>query len=66
VGDYTVKEFILHAVKMLHDEYLLNVSLNEAGYQLFPAGRSGKKKEDISSVENDQNLKNINYYRFYL
>ena len=59
-------EVISEVTRKINKEKTASFSNRSEEYEIYGAKKSGKRKQDLPSIEHDQILKNTNIKRFYI
>lgn len=66
VGSLTLSELIAKSIKLLNEDYMLPINMSKSAYCVFPANKTGTKREGYPELDSKMLISKINMRKFFL
>lgn len=66
VESLTLSELIARVIKTLNEDYLLPINMSKSAYCVFPASKTGMKRDGYPELDSKLPITKINMRRFFL
>lgn len=66
IENITLFELIIKSIKILTEDYLLPMNISKSAYVIYPANKTGSKRDGYPELDSKLSISKINMRRFYL